>query len=610
MDILVKIQNVSKTIESKTLFEEITFDIYPDNCIGLLGPNGCGKTTLFKILLGRERASYGEIFKKENITIKMLEQIPQFAQNETIIDFIIRTNQSQEVQHQLQHYEKQLENPEIYQSNQYLEILEKIQHLKTAQNKTDSTTQWNATSEILGEIGLTDLAPATKLSTLSGGEFQKIALANVLAQPKNCDLLLLDEPTNHLDIETIEWLERKIVDFPSAIMIISHDRYLLDDLIDRVFEITDYRLEIYNATYEEYEEQKKLRTHIKKQQYDKHIADIQRQKKVIETLSRRNKYDLQIASKIKRLKKIQRIENPFIKEYLLKFHFKTIVKSGKNVAEGHNITKNYDTKPLLTNTNFEILAGQKIGLIGANGCGKTTFLKLLTGEEQPQQGTIHISSGVKIGYFDQGHLSLKPENNLIDELQRDQSTITENDAKALLGQFHFNDSMMHNQIKQLSGGEKARLAILRLILQPYNFLLLDEPTNHMDMDSKKAVEKALNSYLGTVIAVSHDRKFLDAVADTIFFMDEGTLKMYTGNYTSFRMQRLKQIDDLSKAKLAYLSGTGVKKYVVHKGFTIWTTKTKHTVGEEVYIGDHNQKIYDWAIKSRILREPEHPKKKK
>jgi ATP-binding cassette, subfamily F, member 3 len=610
MDSLLKIQDLSKTIEGKTLFEEISFDIYPDNCIGLLGPNGCGKTTLFKILLGRERASFGDIFKKENLIIRMLDQVPNYSQNETIIEFITRTNQSEAVQQQIQHYEKQLENPEIYQTNQYLEILEKIQQLKLTENRTDSKTHWNAIREILKEIGLSTITATTKSSTLSGGEFQKIALANVLAQPKNCDLLLLDEPTNHLDIETIEWLERKIVDFPSAIMLISHDRYLLDDLIDQVFEIQDQRLEIYNATFEEYEEQKKLRTHIKKQQYDKYIADMQRQKKVIETLSRRNKYDLQIASKIKRLKKIQHVENPFIKEYLLKFHFKTIVKSGKNVAEGRNISKKYNEKPILKKTNFEILAGQKIGLIGANGCGKTTFLKLLTAEEQPQEGEIHISSGVKTGYFDQGHLSLNPENNLIDELRRDQSRITENDAKALLGQFNFKDNMMLNQVKQLSGGERARLAILRLILQSYNFLLLDEPTNHMDMESKKAIEHALNSYMGTVIAVSHDRKFLDAVADTIFFMEKGSIKMYSGNYTSFRMQRLKEIDDLSKSKLAYLSGTGIEKYIVHKGFTIWSTKTKHTVGEEVYIGDHNKKLYEWAIKSKILRKTQYNQKKK
>jgi ATP-binding cassette subfamily F protein 3 len=170
--------------------------------------------------------------------------------------------------------------------------------------------------------------------------------------------------------------------------------------------------------------------------------------------------------------------------------------------------------------------------------------------------------------------------------------------------------MVFNQVQQLSGGERARLAILRLILQPYNFLLLDEPTNHMDMNSKVAIESALNSYTGTVIAVSHDRRFLDMVTDTIFFMDNASIKMYTGNYTIFRLQRQKELVDLSNAHLAYLSGTGLKKYVVHKAFTIWTTRTKHDVGDEVFIGDHNEKIYEWAIKSRFLRLADYLEKKK
>ncbi|MFO7677611.1 MAG: ABC-F family ATP-binding cassette domain-containing protein [Thermoplasmatota archaeon] len=608
MDSLITVHDLSKSIQSKTLFENISFDIYPDNCIGLLGPNGCGKTTLFKILLGREQASSGELFKKENLRIRYLDQVPLYHENETILDYFNRTMKAETIQKKIREYEKQLEKPEIYHSNQYIEILDQIQKLKVTENRMNTSTHWESACLLLEEIGFVDILPATKPSNLSGGEFQKIALANVLAQPKECDLLLLDEPTNHLDIETIEWLERKIVDFPNAVMLVSHDRYLLDDLVDRVFEIEGSSLEIYNTTYEEYEEQKKLRTHIKKQAYEKYKTEVKRQQKVIETVSRRNRYDLQIASKIKRLKRMNRVENPIIKEFLLKFHFKSIVKSGKNVAEGKNLAKYFDNKRILYHLNFEILAGQKIGLIGPNGCGKTTFLKILNGEEHPTEGKIHISSGVKIGYFDQGHLSLNPKNNLIDELRRDQNEISENDAKALLGQFNFKDTMVYKQVKQLSGGERARLAILRLILQPYNFILLDEPTNHMDMESKKAIEIALNSYMGTVIAVSHDRKFLDMVTDTIFFMENGSIKTYMGNYTSFRMQRIKELDDLSAAKLAYLSGTGVKKYIVYKGFTIWTTKTKHTVGEEVYIGDHNKKLYEWAIKSRCLRLADYKEK--
>lgn len=610
MDALIKVSDLSKTIEGKLLFENISFDVFPDNCIGFLGPNGCGKTTLFKILLGWKPASLGEIWRKDNLQIRYLDQVPISSLDETVYDFFIRTTQSDTTQQKIREYETELENPEIYNSTRYEDILESLRKLKVSASRNASSLRWEAARRILNEIGLEDLSPTTKPGNLSGGEWQKIALASVLAQPKECDLLLLDEPTNHLDIKTIEWLERQIVDFPKAVMIVSHDRYLLDDLVDRVFEIEGHHLEIYNATYEKYEEQKSLRAHIKSQAYEKSNAEMKRQKKVIETLSRRNKYDLQIASKMKRLAKMQRVENPVLKSYLLKFQFKSVVKSGKNVADGHALEKRFGSKILLDNASFEIIAGQKIGFIGPNGCGKTTFLKMLTGKEHPDEGTLNVSSGVKSGYFDQGHLSLIPDNNLLDELRRGNSGLSENDAKALLGQFNFKGNMFFNQVQQLSGGERARLAILRLILQPYNFLLLDEPTNHMDMDSKKAIESALNSYTGTVIAISHDRRFLDMVADTIFIMDGGSIKMYTGNYTSFRLQRQKELTDLSDENLAYISTKGLKKYVVSKSFTCWTTKKKHKVGEKVFIGDHNEKMYESVIKSKFLKPVDEPGNKK
>jgi ATP-binding cassette, subfamily F, member 3 len=601
MEVIVKANGLSKTFGGKILFDNASFDVFTDNCIGLLGPNGCGKTTLFKILLGTEQANTGEIWRKDNLNIRFLDQVAMSQLDTTVYDFFIRTTQPDAIQRQIKEYEMQLEDPDIYSSPNYEDILEKIRKLKLSANRNASNARWKAAINILEKIGIKNLSPQARVDSLSGGERQKIALASVLAQPQECDLLLLDEPTNHLDIETIEWLERQIVDFPQAVMIISHDRYLLDDLVDRVFEMQGNHIELFNATFEEYEKQKQLRQHIKIQAFQKSKSEIQRQKKVIETMSRRNKYDRQIKSKMNRLEKEQRVENPVLKSFLLNFRFKTLFKSGKNVAEGHDLVKRFDDKIILEHVNFEILAGQKIGFIGPNGCGKTTFLKILTGEEKIDDGAFHISSGVSWGYFDQGHLSLNLENSLIDELCRDQKDISENDAKALLGQFNFKGNVVFNQVKQLSGGERARLAILRLILQPYNFLILDEPTNHMDMESKAAIECALNSYGGTVLSVSHDRRFLDTVADTIFFMDKGFIKMYHGNYTNFRLQRQKELSDLSDKNLAYLSTKGLKKYVVRRSFTIWTTRTKHNVGEEIFIGDHNEKIYESAIKCKFLK---------
>ena len=601
MDVLIRAIDLSKTIEGKLLFENTSFEVLEDNFIGVIGPNGCGKTTLFRILLKQVKSYDGELWIKDNLRIRILKQTAISMQDITVRQFITQITDELSIQQQIKEYEKQLENPAIYNSSKYEDILEKIQKLQISIDQAKSNSRLNAAIELLEDVSLGELSPKEKIGVLSGGERQKLALVSVLAQPNQCDLLLLDEPTNHLDIETIEWLEDQLADIPCAVMIITHDRYLLDDLVDRVFDFQGDHINIFNTNYQDYEEQNSLRQHIKYQEYKKAKIKINKQKTSIRKMSRRNKYDKQITSKIKRLEKFQYIENPVIKNYLLRFHFKTVFKSGKNIADGSGICKSFDEKTILDNVNFEIFSGQKIGLIGPNGCGKTTFLKILTGALKPDSGIINVSRGVRWGYFDQGHLSLNLENTLIDEVLRDHKELNENDAKALLGQFNFKGDIIYRSINQLSGGERARLAFLRLIMQPYNFLILDEPTNHMDMKSKIAIEGALNSFNGTVIIVSHDRNFLDDVTDSIYLMINSTIKMYNGNYSMFRLQRQKELKDITGRNLAYLSKSGLKKYVVKKSFTEWNTRKKHRIGEVVFISDHNEKMYEWAIKSGSLK---------
>ncbi len=601
MEPILQVHNLNKSIAGKQLFENTTFEIYPEDCVGLLGPNGCGKTTLFNILLEKEQPNNGDVQKKDNLRIRSLEQDPMHRSDITLNDFFTRTAQTESIQQQIKNLEKQLEDPAVYESNRHQEILDKLRTLQTQTSKTSGSAQLEAAKDRLKELGLTGLTLDMLMKNFSGGERQKIALASVFTQPQNCDLFLLDEPTNHLDIETIEWLEQKIAELPSAVIIISHDRYLLSDLVDRVFEFQGSHIELYDASYEEYEEQKKIREHIKKQEFQKASVEMKRQLAAIKKITRRNRYNIQINSRMRQLEKLKHVENPILKNYLLRFHFKTVLKSGKNIADGINISKYFGEKRILSNANFEILAGQKIGLLGPNGCGKTTFLKMLTKEEPYSQGKLSLSQGAKWGYFDQGHLSLNLENSLLEEILRGHIDLSEEDAKALLGQFNFKGTTIHNKVGQLSGGERARLAFLRLIMEPYNLLLLDEPTNHMDIESKSAIETALNTYTGTVIVVSHDRKFLDTVTDTIFFMTDADIKIYSGNYTMFRQQRLKELSEYTNKDLAYLS-SGLTKYVVTKGFTIWTIKKKHAIGEVIIIGEHNKNLYEWAIKGGLLKE--------
>ena len=602
MDPLIKAINISKTIQGKTLFKDTSFDVYKGDCIGIIGPNGCGKTSLFRVILQDLILDDGELFIKDALRIRMLSQTIEQQKNVTVQQFITQQINEHGHHQQLKKYEKQLEDPEIYNSDAYKVVLEKIQDLKISISQSKNKSQLHEVMEILKEISLDYISLADKIDVLSGGERQKLSLASVLVQPSQCDLLLLDEPTNHLDIETIEWLENGLIDLPCPVMIITHDEYLLDDLVDRVFDFQGDNIQVFNANYEEYLEQNHLRQQQKYHEYKKSLIKMKQQKTSIQKMTRRNKYDKQITSKIKRMEKTQQIKNPVLKNYLLRFNFETSFKSGKNIADGNKICKSFNEKTIFEDVDFEIFSGQKIGLIGPNGCGKTTLLKILTGEEKQDTGNIQISRGVRYGYFDQGHLSLNPTNTLVHEVLKDHKDLDENDAKALLGQFNFKGEIIHKTINQLSGGERARLSLLRLLMQPYNLLILDEPTNHMDLQSKKSIESALNTYDGTVIVVSHDRTFLDAVSDTIFLMKDHTVKTYHGNYTMFKQQRIKELTDLSNKNLSYLSKSGLKKYVVKKSFTEWTTHTKHKIGDTVFIGDHNEENYEYALNSGCLKQ--------
>jgi ATP-binding cassette subfamily F protein 3 len=602
MDRLIQAIKIAKTIQGKTLFKDATFEVQDNDCIGIIGPNGCGKTTLFRILLDDLVPDDGELFIKEDLRIRMLKQTMQHQKEMTVQQFLTEQIKENSYHQQLNKYEKQLENPEIYNTDAYKIILEKIQKLKLSISQTDTNNQLKEIREILNEIDLEGLYFNEHIDVLSGGERQKLMLASILVQPDQSDLLLLDEPTNHLDIETIEWLEEGIADLPCAVMIVSHDEYLLDNLVDQVFDFQNETIEVFNVNYEDYLEQNNMRKQQRYHEYKKSLKKIQQQKVSIQKMTRRNRYNKQIKSKIKRLEKFKQIENPILKNYLLRFNFKSTFKSGKNIADGKNLSKTFEDKTIFDETSFEIFSGQKIGLIGPNGCGKTTFLKMLIGLEKPDKGIIHVSRGAKHGYFDQGHLSLTLGNTMIDELMKEYIELDENDVKALLGQFEFKGETVEKTINQLSGGERARLSLLKLLLQPYNFLILDEPTNHMDIHSKKAIESALNTYTGAAIVVSHDRTFLDNVTDTIFFINDQQIKEYHGNYTLFKQQRIKEITDLSDKSLSYLSKSGLKKYLVKKSFTEWRTRTKHKAGDYVYIGDHNEQHYEWAMNSGCLKQ--------
>lgn len=596
MDYLVRASELAKGFGGKQLFEDATFDVRKDDFIGFVGANGSGKTTLLKLMLGTEKPDFGDLWMKDEMNIKHLSQTMERQPGTTVGAFLEEQSMDDELRNKIAFIEGRLADPGIYESGESGAILEEYQKLQEEAVNAREGPSLDRAIELLDEMKLNigpDLA-GIGLDRLSGGERQKIAIAGVMCNPRRCDLLLLDEPTNHLDIDAIEWLEDHLSSFPSAVMMITHDRYLLDGIVDGIFEIEQGRLEVYDVPYEGYVEQKGMKDRARTRGYQKAKAEMERQRNSIEKMKRRFRYKKQLAGRIKKLAGMERVVNPILRSYMLRFQFDSAFKSSVNIADSRGVSKTFGERAILDDARFDIYAGQRIGLIGPNGSGKTTFLRMLTGEIRPDSGSMRLSQGVKWRYFDQAHLSLEPENTLIEEVTRGKKGLRENDAKALLGQFNFKRDVVNNRVKHVSGGERARLALLRLLMEPANLLILDEPTNHMDIESIGAIEAALNSFDGTVLVVSHDRKFLDNVCDHIFLLSDGKIHPYSGNYSSFRGQHMKRFRSVS--------GTEPKKYVVRKTFTEWTTRTKHRKGERLTVDENNEKLYGTAIENGWLRE--------
>jgi ATP-binding cassette subfamily F protein 3 len=601
MESIIKAQGLTKTIGNNILFQHVSFNINSQDCIGLIGPNGSGKTTLLRLILQEIRPSSGELWVKNDLIITYVPQVLISNPEQTIEEYIQEKSNNNVIYKRIEAIDLTLQDYHIYNTPEYDRLVEKRNYLRAALVKTSSVFCYDNVKNDLQESGMNQLFAHKKISSLSTGERQKLILSCAFLNLKETHLLLLDEPTNHLDIPSIEWFEKHLSKFQGAILLITHDRYLLDNFAERMFEINNHQIDVYNIPFEIFEEQKQILHHIRVQQYNKYCADVQKRESSIEKMTRRNRFNAQVSSKIQRMQKIKKIPDPGLKNYFIKYQIKSLSKSGKNIADGSNITKSYRDIGILKNTNFEIFSGQKIGLIGRNGCGKTTFLKLLIGEEEPDSGTIKLSKGVRYGYFDQDHRSLKLDNSLIKEVRRSYSNLTENDAKALLGHFRFKGTDVDKTIEQLSGGEQSRLALLQLFLQPTNFLILDEPTNHMDIESIGAIEQALIAYDGTILLVSHDRRFLDMVTDFTFLMINGKIQIYKGNFSSSRFQRQQKYYGSSHVDEELLYGINIKKYVVKKSFTDWNTGKKYKVGDIISIGDYNYHLFEWAINSGRLK---------
>lgn len=546
--IMLSCNKLYKSFGVETILEDISFSINEGDKVGIVGVNGTGKTTLFKVITGIYGYDSGDIFTSKGCKIGYLEQNTNFYSEKTIYDEVLEVFSNLiDAENELRILENKIAllSKDNGDSDELHELMDSY---GKKYEEFEKNNGYSYKSEIIGTLrglGFQDEDIYKEIKVLSGGEKTRVLLGKLLLSRPS--LLLLDEPTNHLDSDSVEWLESFLRAYTGTVMIISHDRYFLDQSVNRIFEMSNKRLTTYNGNYTNYLKQARLQREIDLRNYTNQQKDIKKQEESIERLKSygREKHIKRARSKEKMLEKVEVLDRPQEFRKKAKFKFKQTFQSGNDVLRGEGIKKSFGDRVLFENVNFDIYRGEKVALIGPNGIGKSTLFKILIGEEEKESGEINIGKNVDISYFHQEQKSLDLKKTVIDEIWDSNTQFTQTEVRSLLAAFLFEDESVFKQIGTLSGGERARVAILKLILSKSNLLLLDEPTNHLDIDSKEVLEEALIEYEGTVFTISHDRYFLNTVVDKILVLEKDGIVEYLGNYDYYQ-EKKKQLLELSQ----------------------------------------------------------------
>ena len=544
--IVLSCNNLNKSFGIDKILENVSFTVNEGDKVGIIGVNGTGKTTLFKILSGIYGYDSGDIYLGKGVEIGYLEQNTNFHSEGTIFEEVLEVFKDLiEMETYLRDLEVKIANES---SNPNSKELEKI--MNEYSNKLEKFSELNGygykseAKGVLKGLGFSDEDMDKKINILSGGEKTRVLLAKLLL--KNPSLLLLDEPTNHLDSEAIEWLEVFLKQYKGTVIIISHDRYFLDQVVNRVFEIHNKKLRTYNGNYSKFIELSKVEKELELKKFEDQQKEIKKQEESIDRLKAygREKHLKRARSKEKMLDKVEVLDRPEMYRKKANIKFSPSVTSGNDVLEARDISMGYGDRTLFRNLNLNIYRGEKVALIGPNGAGKSTLFKIIMNNLQPLTGSVKLGTNVHVDYFHQEQKTLNLDNTIIDEIWNDHPQLTQTTLRTMLGAFLFEDEEVFKKISTLSGGERARVAILKLILSNSNFLLLDEPTNHLDIDSKEVLEEALLNYEGTLFTISHDRYFLNTVIDKILVLDENGITEYLGNY-DYYIEKKKQAQEMS-----------------------------------------------------------------
>ncbi|ORX24490.1 thiamine ABC transporter substrate-binding protein [Thermoanaerobacterium sp. PSU-2] len=531
---IISANNVNLSYGINSILENISFIVNEGDKIGVVGDNGAGKSTLFKLIVKDLQPDIGNI-SMPLISVGYLEQNAYIISNKSIYDEVKTVFQDIEnLENEIKKLEKLIADTK--DESKLYKLLDEYSKLTDEYNKKEGYSVDSKVRGVLIGLGFSQEEFDKPVSTLSGGQKTRLMLAKALL--KDPDLLLLDEPTNHLDIPSIEWLEQYLRFFRGTVMVISHDRFFLDRIVTRIFEIENKTLKSYDGNYTEYVKKKNEEISIMMKAYEEQQKEIKRiQEMIMIQKNRRREKSVKMAeSKQKLLDKMEKIDKPSINNETIKLSFDFIEKSGNDVLKVSDLSLSFD-KPVFHNISFEVYKGDRIAILGPNGVGKTSLLKTIVGEIANYEGSISLGTNVSIGYYQQEFSNLNDEKTIIDEIWDENPYLTQTEVRTMLGSFLFSGDDVFKQIGKLSGGEKARVSLLKLILSKANFLLLDEPTNHLDLKSKEVLEKALLDFGGTLLFVSHDRYFIDKIATKVLEMSSDSIKEYYGNYSYYVEKR-------------------------------------------------------------------------
>ena len=536
---LINIEGVDRSFGPVDVLLDINLLVQDGDRIGIVGHNGAGKTTLLNTI-SEQSQDVGDIDYAPGIRIAYLTQIRDIESDSTIEEELGRKGrQFQELEEEIASIESQMADPAFYDGD-WESVMERYSELQQTLGASGGGNVASIAKATLARLGLDKHPMDMQVNKLSGGEKAKLALARQLVGLAGVDVMFLDEPTNHLDIETTEWLEGFLKDFKGAQLIVSHDRYFLDQVCTRIVEVDNLRAWPWKGNYSQFLRQKIATEAALGDMIHTVEKKIAATTGALKQMKRANKYDKSISAKQKMIERMQqelkalRARVPKKRKPLI-LTLEATDKASMDVLQLDGATKIYEglERPILSNQDLEVRKGDRIGIVGGNGQGKTTLLKLINGDEKLTSGIRDLAPGCEIGYFHQDHATLDFKLSPVEQIQKLRPDFQYGDIRAALGRFQFSGNQVTTKLSQLSGGERARVALLKLLLEENNLLLMDEPTNHLDMDSKDTLEEALKGYEGSLITVSHDRWFLDQVVNRIWELQDGVVTVYYGNYTDY-----------------------------------------------------------------------------